>query len=64
MCGRVVCSECGRPGFAGCGKHIEQVLGDVPPENRCRCKEEREERQAKDAGEPSPWAGRIRKIFG
>jgi hypothetical protein len=64
MCRRVECSECGRPGFAGCGKHIEQVLGDVPPENRCRCKEERAERQAQDAGEPSPWTARIRKIFG
>ena len=63
MCRRVECSECGRPGFAGCGKHIEQVLGDVPPENRCRCKAERAERKAQDAGEPSPWVGRLRKIL-
>ncbi|MCM2314378.1 MAG: hypothetical protein NDJ92_04385 [Thermoanaerobaculia bacterium] len=64
MCRRVVCSECGRPGFAGCGKHIEQVLGDVPPEDRCRCTEAREERQAKEAGASLPWGDRIRKIFG
>ena len=64
MCRRVQCSECGRPGFAGCGKHIEQVLGDVLPENRCRCKEEQAERKAKDAGAPSPWSDRLRKIFG
>jgi len=23
----------------GCGAHVEQVLGDVPAENRCRCRE-------------------------
>jgi hypothetical protein len=42
--------------------HVEQVLGDVPPSERCRCHEER----AKDA---SPATGmdlrsRIRALFG
>ena len=40
MCQRVDCAKCGRPTYAGCGAHIEQVLGDVPPEARCRCREE------------------------
>jgi len=40
MCRRVSCTACGKPTFAGCGAHIEQVLGDVPPEQRCRCREE------------------------
>ena len=35
MCRRVDCPRCGRPTFAGCGLHIEQVLGDVPPADRC-----------------------------
>ncbi len=39
MCRRVQCSKCGRPTFAGCGAHIEQVLGNVPPADRCRCRE-------------------------
>jgi len=39
MCQRVTCSQCGRPTFAGCGRHVEQVLGDVPPAQRCRCRE-------------------------
>jgi len=30
MCRRVECRKCGRPTFAGCGAHVEQVLGDVP----------------------------------
>ena len=39
MCRRVDCSKCGRPTFAGCGAHVEQVLGTVPPADRCRCRE-------------------------
>jgi len=39
MCARVKCSSCGKPTYAGCGAHIEQVLGDVPKEQRCRCRE-------------------------
>lgn len=39
MCRRVTCSKCGKPTFAGCGAHIEQVLGDVPRAQRCKCNE-------------------------
>ncbi|MCC6437350.1 MAG: hypothetical protein IT196_20140 [Acidimicrobiales bacterium] len=37
MCKKIVCSSCGRPSWAGCGAHVEQVLGDVAPADRCRC---------------------------
>lgn len=39
MCRRVTCPSCRKPTFAGCGLHVEQVLGDVPPEERCKCNE-------------------------
>lgn len=39
MCRRVTCEKCGKPTFAGCGMHIEAVLGDVPREKRCSCRE-------------------------
>ncbi len=39
MCRRITCPQCDKPSFAGCGLHIESVLGDVPREQRCRCKE-------------------------
>ena len=39
MCRRVECSTCGRPTYAGCGAHIEQVLKNVPKAERCRCRE-------------------------
>lgn len=41
MCRRVECSTCGRPTFAGCGAHVEQVLRDVSPPDRCHCREKR-----------------------
>ncbi|MCC7541298.1 MAG: hypothetical protein IT379_34085 [Deltaproteobacteria bacterium] len=41
MCRRVHCSRCGKPSFAGCGAHVEQVLGDVPRDDRCKCHEQR-----------------------
>jgi hypothetical protein len=41
MCRRVTCAQCGKPTFAGCGRHVEQVLGDVPAAQRCQCRESR-----------------------
>jgi len=40
MCQRVICPTCGKPTFAGCGRHVEQVLGDVPIAERCHCRDE------------------------
>lgn len=40
MCQRVQCPSCGKPSYAGCGRHVEQVLGDVPRDQRCRCRED------------------------
>lgn len=40
MCRRVNCGQCGRPTFAGCGAHVEQVLGSVAPADRCHCHDE------------------------
>ncbi len=37
MCRRTTCSSCGKPSWAGCGAHVEQVLGDVPADERCSC---------------------------
>ncbi|WP_224281367.1 hypothetical protein [Streptomyces sp. LS1784] len=37
MCRRVACRTCGKPTFAGCGMHVEQVLAGVPKSARCDC---------------------------
>lgn len=51
MCQRIVCSKCGRPSYAGCGAHVEQVLRDVPPADRCKCREAKA-KTAENAGAP------------
>jgi len=50
MCTRVTCEHCGKPSYAGCGLHVEQVLRDVPVDARCKCRESRQEH----AGD-RPW---------
>jgi hypothetical protein len=36
MCVAITCPQCGKPGFKGCGLHVEQVLGHVPKAERCQ----------------------------
>jgi len=60
MCRRVQCEKCGKPTYAGCGMHIEQVLAGVPHEERCRCREQRDEPHEGAGAAPSI----MRRIFG
>jgi hypothetical protein len=30
-----MCKTCGKPSYAGCGQHVEQVLAGVAPADRC-----------------------------
>jgi hypothetical protein len=39
MCMAVLCPTCNKPTFRGCGAHVEQVLGHVPKDERCKCRE-------------------------
>ena len=42
MCFKIKCKKCGKFTWAGCGEHIEQVLKDIPEEERCHCPREEE----------------------
>lgn len=53
MCQRIQCERCQKPGYVGCGMHVEQVLRDVPKEQRCRCREERA--SSASTGENPRW---------
>jgi hypothetical protein len=56
MCRRVDCGKCGRPTFAGCGAHVEQVLGDVAPADRCHCRDDKhKEIKAEPRAERRSW---------
>ena len=37
MCHRISCPRCGKPTWAGCGRHVEEALAGVPPAQRCSC---------------------------
>lgn len=51
MCRVVQCEKCQKPTWAGCGAHIEQVLGHVPKAQRCRCREKAAEEKPTDKPE-------------
>jgi hypothetical protein len=35
MCRAVICKTCGKTTWAGCGRHVDQVLAGVPEGERC-----------------------------
>ena len=62
MCRRVQCSKCGKPTFAGCGMHVEQVLGDVPRDQRCQCHEKASKAEPQRAA--THTQSLFRRLFG
>jgi hypothetical protein len=58
MCRRVECVDCKKPSYAGCGMHVEQVLGDVPREERCSCRDKPKKKVTVE--QPSV----LRRLFG
>ena len=61
MCRRVSCGKCGRPTFAGCGAHVEQVLRDVPKADRCNCHEAKSQEAPQTGATGSSW---VERLFG
>jgi len=37
MCNKVICDNCDKPTWSGCGEHIEEALFGVALEDRCTC---------------------------
>lgn len=57
MCRQVQCPKCNKPTYAGCGMHIEQVLGHIPHDQRCDCR-------TKSAASAAPEPSLLRRLFG
>lgn len=38
MCYPVHCPKCGKVTWDGCGMHVDDVMADVPREQRCTCR--------------------------
>ncbi|MFN8052545.1 MAG: hypothetical protein U0Q22_13955 [Acidimicrobiales bacterium] len=53
MCRATTCPKCKKPTWAGCGAHVEQVLGNVPPAQRCHCREDKAAAKAAGAARPA-----------
>jgi hypothetical protein len=37
MCRQATCRSCGKASWAGCGQHVDQVMRNVPRNQRCGC---------------------------
>ena len=37
MCKKIICTNCDKPTWEGCGEHIEEALFDVALADRCVC---------------------------
>jgi hypothetical protein len=37
MCSPIRCSNCGKITWSGCGQHVDEVMADIPPAERCSC---------------------------
>jgi len=37
MCSQVICQNCKKPTWSGCGQHIEEALSNVAEQDRCKC---------------------------
>lgn len=38
MCSPALCPTCKKVTYVGCGRHVDQVLAEVRPEERCTCR--------------------------
>lgn len=54
MCRPTKCKNCHKTTWAGCGKHVDSVMKNVAPQDRCNCTPQ----------EKSSSAGFFSKIFG
>ena len=63
MCRAVTCRKCGKTTWAGCGRHVNQVMAGVPASRRCSG-------HASDPAASDPAAsdaasgGWLRRLFG
>ncbi|MEI2652700.1 MAG: hypothetical protein V9G12_11200 [Microthrixaceae bacterium] len=64
MCRATTCSKCHKPTWSGCGAHVEQVLGDVPPAQRCHCREDKAAAKATSAPSDAGRGGLLARLRG
>jgi hypothetical protein len=38
MCSPAICRSCGNVTYSGCGRHVDQVMANVPESRKCSCR--------------------------
>jgi len=61
MCRAVACKVCGKTTWAGCGAHVEQVLGHLPQDQRCQG---HQAAASGDAAATNPSPSFLSRVFG
>jgi hypothetical protein len=61
MCSRSECKRCGKASFIGCGMHVEQILHDVAPADRCVCRPQARAAQPSKPPERKSWVQQLLK---
>lgn len=56
MCRPVTCKTCQKTTWAGCGEHVDDVMRDVPTQQRCVC--------GPTVGANIPAGGIFSRLFG
>jgi len=65
MCSPATCRSCGKASYTGCGRHVEQVLREVPKEQRCSCAPTMTSTGAASTGTASTGGGSfLARLFG
>lgn len=57
MCQPATCPQCGKTTWTGCGQHVDEVMVDVRPEDRCSGHEE-------PTAPTAPQPGFFSRVFG
>lgn len=55
MCYPVTCSSCGKVGWGGCGAHVDQVMRNVPQDQRCTCHDKKKAESADKSSSILDW---------
>ncbi|CAM2923302.1 hypothetical protein ACSL103130_07195 [Actinomyces slackii] len=64
MCRPVTCRTCGKTTWAGCGQHVDQVMRDVAPAQRCTCERDAPSDSGGDSGGQARGAGLFSRLLG
>lgn len=64
MCQLVLCKQCNKKSWAGCGQHLNSIFKNVPVEERCFCGYTKEELDEEKLNPKNKEVGPLPKASG